>query len=306
MKLFILMLLSTLPVLATQQAVFDDNGFARCFHTDYQTYFFDWDPFVQTSEKAVNYFELKDYRQATGHNLRSCQDYKLIRNVPSEILKDLSEIKNILPENVLFSLEQVAHGARIYRSEKTPAEYIANRKNIFKTDSPEVLTRLRHEVGDRFALQVMNYFTKEIAVRNRSCESLIGTCDFYLCQEQKNPCGLDGYNLSFGYKYCSGSKFKLLDKMTTSLGRRWVTDVFQCLQRHSLQDSFFLANGENTCSQIKKISYDAHPDCYVQAGFCHLKGSEKRHIFSLIKKEIISFQTLIQGFDIIQQCGGEN
>ncbi len=279
---------------------FDKAGFTTCYKAQDKTYFFNWDPYVKTLEKNVTYFEASDYQRVTSHKLRSCKDQKyIIAQIPSEILFDISNIGTQLPDSVLASVQQVSHGAHLFRNEKTALEYIQNRKDIFQADHPEVLTQLRYDVGEDFAGDVMKIFMRDIVVKNKSCDSFIGTCDFYLCQEQKNPCGLDGYNLDFGYKYCSGSKFKLLDQMNTDLGKSWVTDVFQCLQKASF------ARGQQTCADIKKDSYSSHPGCYVQAGFCQLKGSEKLNIFGLIKKEIFSSQTLVQGVDIIKKCAAE-
>ena len=304
MKYFIVTFFIVLNVFAKNEIsdtkATDQNGFVTCIQLAGNTYFFEWDPYINTPQKAVRYFEAAEYQRTTSHRLRSCKDQKyIIDRIPPEILFDIAQIQNQLPDEVLFSLSQVASGANTFRAEKTATEYIRNRPQIFKSDSPEVLSQLRRDVGDEFARNVLTEFSKSIAVRNKSCESLIGTCDFYLCQEQKNPCGLDGYNLTFGYKYCSGSKFKLLNEMTTPLGKSWVSDVFQCLQKRNLTLS------TNVCSEIKKESYDSHPDCYVQAGFCDLKGNEKVHIFNLIKKEILSFQTVVQGADLIKQCGAE-
>ncbi len=304
MKYLILAVLVSLNVFASgefsEDKATDQNGFITCFQSEGKTYFFDWDPYINTQQKSVRYFEAAEYQRTTSHRLRSCKDQKyIIDRIPPEILFDIAQIKNQLPEDVVFPLSQVASGAHTYRSERTAKDYIQNRPQIFKADSPEVLSRLRVEVGDQFASEVLTEFTKSVAVKNKSCESLIGTCDFYLCQEQKNPCGLDGYNLGFGYKYCSGSKFKLLNEMTTALGKSWVTEVFQCLQKRNVSMT------TNVCSEIKQRSYDSHPDCYVQAGFCQLKGAEKVHIFGLIKKEILSFQTVVQGVDLIKQCGAE-
>lgn len=281
---------------------FNRNGFVTCYEEAGKSYVFTWDDIIETPQKPVSYFNLSDYVEHTSQQIKNCSQIKYITEIPSEILKSILEIPVQLPEQVLFSIKQIEQGGRVFRTEKTAAEYIAKRKSIFQPDRPEVLSKLRAEAGDTFASEVIAYFTKYITVRNRSCESLIGTCDFYLCQEQKNPCGLDGYNLSFGYKYCSGSKFKLLGQMKTSLGKSWVSDVFQCLQRRSLEIAGQPDTSEISCSKIKKESFDSHPDCYVQAGFCHLKGTEKKYIFGLIKKEILSFQTIVQGAEIIKQC----
>lgn len=296
MKLFFAFLFISIAALAHS-----DGDFETCYQSKDQIYFFDWDHFVNTPEKSVTYFTINDYVQSTGHLIKDCGDQKYIHDVPAEIQKNIADIQDLLPADLYFSLQQISEGAHVRRSEKTPEEFMANHAELFKADRPEVLSKLRYKVGDKFSSAIMNTFIEQLQPKDNDCKSLIGNCDFYLCQEKKNPCGLDGYNLSFGYKYCSGSKFKILNEMKTDFGKKWVTGVFKCLQEKSVK----ISETENQCADIKKESYSSHPDCYVKAGFCRLKGAEKAHIFSLIKKEILSFKTLAQGVQIIKQCAGE-
>lgn len=291
----LIMALLTGACVFAEAIVFDDNNFVRCYSNADQSYFFDWDHYIKTSTKAVYYLKVKNCKQA-----------KFLKDIPQEDLHPVSEIRPLLPEQITFLIDQVENGAHVPRIEKTAAEYIKNRPAIFALDSPEVLTKLRYEVGDSFATEVIRFWSASEIVKNKSCDSLIGSCDFYLCQEQKNPCGLDGYSLSYGYKYCSGSKFKLLNQMETNLGKAWVDEVFQCLQAKSFQSSQKLSGATDTCHQIKMAAFDSHPDCYVKAGFCSLESSEKRKIFNLIKGEIFSVQTLKQGLDLLKQCAAKN
>jgi hypothetical protein len=287
------MMLSSFSV--AQQMTLNEDGFVTCYQAGPNAYLFDWDHVINTPTKTVYYFVIKDCKQA-----------KYTKDIPQEDLRNLDEIKNQLPEPVQFSNSQISLGAHKFRTEKSAAEYIQKRPDLFRPDAPEVLSNMKFETGDSFAEDVIRTWSANELIRNRSCDQFIGTCDFYLCQEQKNPCGVDGYNLSYGYKYCSGSKFKLLNEMTSDLGRHWVTEVFNCLQRKSLEDSAELVESENKCDQIQKRAYNSHPDCYVQAGFCDLKSSDRGLIFKLIKKEIFSAQTLIQGIKIIKECAKNN
>jgi hypothetical protein len=306
LKYFILVFLFCLSGFAqnkkSEDASYTDGGLVTCFQNKNKTYFFEWDHIVKTTEKKVTYFELSDYVKETAHLIKSCADRKYIKKIPTSILKDIEELQSILPSEIIFSLKQASEGAHVFRIEETAAEYVKNHEKLFKADQAEVLTDLRYATGDRFALKVMNYFIKQLTAKTKSCDSLIGTCDYYLCQEMKNPCALDGYNLSYGYKYCSDSKFKLLNQMHTELGKSWVTDVFQCLQMKNFTNTLALSKDTNFCSNVSKQSFDSHPDCYVSAGFCKLKGSEKIRIFNIIKKEILSARTITQGFEVIKKC----
>ncbi|MBC7466084.1 MAG: hypothetical protein H7256_08830 [Bdellovibrio sp.] len=272
---------------------YDENKFVNCYSNAGKSYYFDWDHFVKTATKSVYYLPVNN-----------CDHVEFLKDIPQEDLHAISEIASSLPESVLFSIHQIENGAHVQRTEKKAGDYIKNRPDVFAPDSLEVLSQLRFEVGDGFATEVIGLFSHEL-VKKKSCDSLIGTCDFYLCQEQKNPCGLDGYNLSYGYKYCSGSKFKLLNEMETPPGKAWVTEVFQCLQKRSFESSKALSETSERCDKVKSAAFDSHPDCYAQAGFCHLEGREKRKIFSLIKGEIFSAQTIKQGLELLKQCSSK-
>ncbi|MFN3696383.1 MAG: hypothetical protein ACK4VO_02985 [Pseudobdellovibrio sp.] len=193
----------------------------------------------------------------------------------------------------------------VFAAEKISAaeEYVRKHAQIFRPNSPEVLTRLREEVGDDFAQKVMNVFIEQIIMKSKpthDCSSFIGTCDFYLCQESKNSCGLNGYNLSYGYKYCSLSKFDLLNEMQTTAGRRWVENTFVCLQSESFYD--FPISQKFSCEDVKNRSFNVHPNCYKEAGFCSLDSYDKLKILNTIKSEIFSFETFKQGFDLLKSC----
>lgn len=184
-------------------------------------------------------------------------------------------------------------------------DYVQNHPEVFQPDQPEVLTKLKKQFGDEFAQDVMTIFINKI-VQDKSCDSLIGSCDFYLCQELKNPCGIDGYNLGFGYKYCSRSKFKLLDEMKTTTGKEWVPKTFQCLQTRSLQASLAIQQNadlqKDTCKSIRKMAFNSHPDCYAEAGYCELSILEKANIVELIFFSALKPSSIKQGITLNNIC----
>lgn len=282
----------------------DEQGFVRCFQLDSssETYFVEWDRYTQSTQRAVSIFTRADYVKVSGHKIKNCKDAKYLHDIPSSILKNKIELNLEIPQEVEFSMQQIEEGAHLFRSEVMAQEYIKNNKQRFIADRPEVLTRLRYEVGDRFTQEVMQEFMNQLFQKQPNCEAYIGTCDFYLCQEKKTPCGLDSYNLSFGYKYCSVSRFKLLTQMTTQLGQSWVPQTFQCLQERSLNFSLHNVNSADICAQIKKVSYESHPDCYVKAGFCDLKFSEKFKIFKTVKEDLLSSEGIDQAQAVLKMC----
>lgn len=279
------------------------DGFPTCYSNSQKVYFFAWDQMLRTATKQVSYFELNDYIKATGHRISGCDQAEYLQTVPDEILKPINNLsQSLFPEKVTFALNEVAQGAHQFYFEKTPAQFIENHWNLFQPDSPEVLSGLRYNVGDQQAETIIHTWSQQLFLRSaQKCDAAIGTCDFYLCQEQNHPCGVAGYNLGFGYKYCSGSKFKLLPQMQKALGRSWVQNVFQCLQKRSWAESQRISDGK-TCESIQKTSIASHPDCYVEAGFCKLSHRERLLIFNLIKAEIFSTDTVTQGLRILQLC----
>jgi len=281
----------------------DKHGFVKCFDINNEKYVLDWDDITKSQSKSARYFKIKDYEMVHGQRIKNCSDLKYISDISSEILHSVDQLNEEISTDLQFEIEQIKNGAHTRRVEKTAEEYVRNRPLTFKVDSPEMLSQLRLDVGDAFAAQVMTYFIDHVILKSKpsnDCSAFVGTCDFYLCQESKNPCGLDGYNMSYGYKYCSLSKFKLLGRMSTTSGRNWVGDTFMCLQGRSFND--FKVGGKYSCKTIKEKSFDSHPDCYADAGFCSLGGYDKLQIFDTVKAEILSVQTIKQGFDLFKNC----
>jgi hypothetical protein len=282
----------------------NQSGFPVCYQKEDQIYIFDWDDIVRTQSKEVFYFKLEDYINTTHHRISGCAEAKYIREVPSAILKPIEGAQSQLPSEIISALKQVQQGGRVCRSESSPQEFINQQWQLFQVDSPSQIQNLRDQYGDLFASNLISTWSQKMIPENASCDSLIGSCDYYLCAERKSPCGLDGYNLGFGFKYCSGSKFQLAGEMKTVEGQKWVQSVFQCLQRQSFIDA--QSGQNNSCESLKKNAFNSHPNCYAQAGFCDLKLSEKINILKLIKSEIFSYATIEQGFALINLCQAAN
>ncbi len=282
----------------------DQNGFVSCFEKNKQIYFLNWDQISHAQSKVVSYFEINNYIQATGHHIKKCDDQKYIQTIPEGVMRPVRSSDDIFSDEILFSVQQVSLGGRRYRSEKTPVDFIRMKSDLFQADSTSQIDDLRKNYGDQFTTEAIDFWSQKLFSENKSCDQYLGTCDFYLCQEQKTKCGLEGYNLGFGFKYCSQSKFKLYNQMQTQQGQSWVTNVFQCLQKQSFLKSESSVN--RTCDQIKSDAYDSHPDCYAQAGFCELKISEKILIFQLIKNELFSADAMKQAGSLLEKCGLPN
>ncbi len=306
---FIILLFFTSLGQANFNISYDTSGFPVCATQENgsgsKTYFFSWDPWTRSEIQTVFYFDQESYIHATGHFIHGCKDLKYIKDIPPEIMIPLNLDAGLFPDSIHFALAQVSQGGHLFHAEKKPADFIQARIERFKYNEPEVLTRLKYEGGKVWAQKVVSVWTATAFGRNQSCQNYIGSCDFYLCQDKKNPCGVDGYNLSFGYKYCSGSQFSLLKNMQTATGKKWVRQVISCLQRKSLTVSKLLNGNLSTnlrCEKIQSESFNSHPDCYVESGFCELPLQEKMHIVALIKNEIFTQNTFSEAANILKLC----
>jgi len=90
-----------------------------------------------------------------------------------------------------------------------------------------------------------------------------GSCQFYLCFEQRHPCQSRNYATEYGWRFCS--RFDLEKDRMTSAGRRWLNDTRQCAMEHLLayyrQDSI-------VCSDLAATMKDQHGACEVESGLC--------------------------------------
>lgn len=310
MKLVGLLAITTTVVSAWAQAsiTYDSSGFPNCMSTQSGLVFFTWDRYTAAESKQLFYVHENELKKLNYNFPKQCPQGDDLNDLPMESLRPVEN--TMFPSIVQESAAQLKSGGRIYRSEKTAQEFYELHKSQFSADQSEVLSNLKSKYGSDFANQVIQIWAKDLIQdynQDKSCQSWVGSCDFYICQDQKNPCGASGYNLGFGYKYCSDSKFKLYNRMKTEKGRKWVKDVFTCLQNQNLVFADSLTSSSSArCEQIQKSSIQSHAGCYADAGFCDLELSEKVNIFRIIKKEILSLSTVTQGLEILKRCGSEN
>ncbi len=305
-RILILVAVTTSAQAGSGVLSFDGDGFVNCYAGKEKTYFFFRDARTQADSQVMTFIAKSDYEKLAQHRVQGCKDVPFLKDFPAENLKRVVDHPNIFPIQVYQSAQQLAIGGRKYRTEKTAQEYFDKNKSSYVLDQPEKITYLKSNYGKKFAGEVMSIWIKNLTqVYGSNCEQFIGSCDFYLCQESRNPCGIEGYNLGYGYKYCSVSKFALYSSMATSLGQNWVKDVFTCLQGKNLEQEFSLGSLPSTqrCEEIRATAMDAHPSCYVQGGFCRLALSEKMKIFNAIKSEIFSPDTIPQGLELLNRCG---
>jgi hypothetical protein len=125
------------------------------------------------------------------------------------------------------------------------------------------------------------------------------SCSWYRnCLESKHKCGVSGYAVQYGHKYCH--LFRENEHFFSDTGKKWMYKTMNCLQK-SLVD--VLNDPSISCDQIKQKAFDMRPDCYISSGFCELAQQRKedvlRDIIGLIriyesKKDLIGQNALRQ------------
>lgn len=130
-----------------------------------------------------------------------------------------------------------------------------------------------------------------------NCAELIGSCDYYLCQEKKNPCGSEGYFLDFGYQYCSDS-LKRLSNEVSPKAKLWLNATATCLQRE-IQG---MDVESKSCSQIKRAAIKGHDKCYSEISFCSLSFDEIKKVLLMIMPTLTQRGVLIEGAQVLTHC----
>lgn len=146
---------------------------------------------------------------------------------------------------------------------------------------------------------LMNLFLSSISLAE-DCEKYIGTCEYYLCQEKNKPCGVGGYFIGFGYKYCRKSLDRLMTKVSP-LGQEWVARTAICLQEQ-LEE----INNSKSCTQIKAVAIEGHSRCYEEVGFCSLDLSDKVEVLKMITPALRVKGVLSSGVQVLRFCSQNN
>lgn len=127
-------------------------------------------------------------------------------------------------------------------------------------------------------------FFMHLSVSAQDCIPEQHSCNYYLCLESKMQCGLKGYPLNYGYRFCNNF---LNVKKLSSNGERWLTDTRKCLQEKVEQMS------DRNCETLWKASIDDHVDCYIDNGYCELSKKDKKRIKKVVLKEMTVFPLMI-------------
>jgi hypothetical protein len=87
-------------------------------------------------------------------------------------------------------------------------------------------------------------------------------CEFYAkCLEQAKPCGIAGYALSYGKKYCNKFTSQTFHSQRAQI---WLKSAMKCLQEELL--TVVKNPSQYTCDQVVEYAFDSHPKCYTKKG----------------------------------------
>lgn len=136
---------------------------------------------------------------------------------------------------------------------------------------------------------------------NEPAKSL--SCDYYrTCVESRFQCGINGYPLGYGEKYCL--KFLSLSKNELSpKGLKWRDSTLKCLQTLL---SLSIHNGEvKNCKEIHTEAFDSHPGCYTlpSNNLCDLPLADWKIIASTPSAvDLFSIQSAKQIATVLGTC----
>lgn len=168
--------------------------------------------------------------------------------------------------------------------------------DIFEPFQIETHKRLIKELGVEETTNFYHEYieTKEIV---DNCTEMIGSCDYYLCQEKKNKCGAKGYFLNFAYQYCSDSLKRLAFEVSPK-GKAWLKSTAVCLQK----EIEAMDVESKSCKEIKRAAIKGHDKCYSEVNFCSLSFSEIKKIFRMIAPSLTTKGVIAEGVQVLRNC----
>ncbi len=102
-------------------------------------------------------------------------------------------------------------------------------------------------------------------------------CEYYAYKARSLGCSKDNYLLKFGYRYCRAFEKR---QAKFSVAARPVLDkIRSCLILEMEQR-------QPACLTAEAHGFNSHVPCYLLSGFCGLSGSDKLHIFWIIRDQV--------------------
>ncbi|MFS4460862.1 hypothetical protein [Bdellovibrio sp. HCB2-146] len=127
------------------------------------------------------------------------------------------------------------------------------------------------------------------------CPSSYSSCDYYICAEEHNPCGKQGYWIGWGHRYCQ--KYLDSEKSFSLEAQQWLRENRQCLQSRAEE----ISQGTQ-CSGIRKAAMESHVGCYVETGFCELSFKDKAAILWGLRTALNAPEAWIEGIRLEKAC----
>lgn len=168
--------------------------------------------------------------------------------------------------------------------------------NIFEPFQMKTHKKLIKEFGVEDTTSLYNDYIEEKEITD-NCAELIGSCDYYLCQEKNKNCGAKGYFLGFGYQYCSDS-LKRLALEVSRRGKKWLETTATCLQ----QEIQAMDVESKSCKEIKRAAIKGHDKCYSEISFCSLSFGEIKKILKMIMPSLTTRGVINEGVQVLTHC----
>lgn len=137
-------------------------------------------------------------------------------------------------------------------------------------------------------------------------------CGFYVeCLENFYPCGVNGYAIGYGYKYCNRFSSDNMSECMDDAGDEWVNSTLSCLQQALLPITESNDTSDFSCRSIKVDAFDSHSICYTGGGLpsplepsvCFLPYSDVRCILGTIDpKDLLSPLGLQEDIETAKIC----
>jgi hypothetical protein len=136
-------------------------------------------------------------------------------------------------------------------------------------------------------------------VRASYCPSSYSSCDFYVCAEERDPCGPNGYWMGWGHRICE--KFLNKEEKFSLDAQQWMRENRECLQARAEEITAYAQ-----CSSIRKAAMESHVACYVDTGFCELDLADKAAILWNLREAMTAPEAWIEGLNLNKACGARS
>lgn len=128
-----------------------------------------------------------------------------------------------------------------------------------------------------------------------------GDCDFYACFENRRNCGLKGYMLGYGRKYCN--RFGQHYNNFNDAGRKWIDCARKCLTTALIGSYQTNTPSGYGCDNITSLAFHTHVDCYHDCGFCHVWNTNKLALLSVYELgDFLAQRAITQVLEVAKKC----